>query len=438
MRFTRLAVAIALVAAGSTSFNVAAQSASNDQALAELKAKIAALQEQIQNLEERSDAQSDVNVTTADQLDALTNGGIKVETKGGLKVSTADKAFEFSLGGRVHFDAYSFNSDVAATTDTTEFRRARLTLAGKAYGWEYKMEQDFAAGSNLDGIRDMYLARNLWGGKLTIGHFKPYRSMEELTSSNEILMMERPSTSATGIYNGRQFQQGIGYLRAGENYTLGVSAFNVRSAPTARSEGLGYAVRGTWAPLDSGTTTLHLGGSYSFENLNKGAASVSAVSHYGGRRGPSQTMLSTTAAAGTNNSHVATAGLEAAFRSGPVFLQSEYARASYGQANGSTQDVNAYYVQGSLMLNGGLKPYKAATGVFGSPKLDGNGLWELTARFDMMKNNDVMDMKTRSMLLGVNYYINPNMRVMLNYTQGKNDKTGDEPAQIALRTQFAF
>jgi len=27
---------------------------------------------------------------------------------------------------------------------------------------------------------------------------------------------------------------------------------------------------------------------------------------------------------------------------------------------------------------------------------------------------------------------------MLNWTQGKNDKTGDEPSQIALRTQFAF
>lgn len=437
MRPTRLAVAIALIA-GTLSVNAAAQSAPSAQELAELKAQIAALQAQIQSLEERNDAQSDVNIDTATQLDNLVNNSVKVETKGGLKVTSADKNFEASLGGRIHFDAYSFDKDVAATTDTTEFRRARLTLSGKAYGWEYKMEQDFAAGTNLDGIRDMYIARNMMGGKLTIGHFKPYRSMEELTSSNEILMMERPSTSATGIYSGRQFQQGMGYLRAGTNYTFGVSAFNMRSAPTARTEGVGFSARGTWAPVDNGTTTLHLGGSYSHEDLNKGTPSVSAVSNYAGRRGPSQTVATTSAAIGTNDSQVDTFGLEAAFRNGPFFLQSEYARASYGQANGTSQDVDAYYVQGSFMLNGGLKAYKAPTGVFGSPKVGDSGLWELTARYDVMENKDVNDMKTTSMLIGMNYYINPNMRVMLNYTKGKNDKTGDEPGQIALRTQFAF
>jgi len=202
--------------------------------------------------------------------------------------------------------------------------------------------------------------------------------------------------------------------------------------------GLGFSARGTWAPIDTGTTTLHLGGSYSHENLNKGTPNLSAVSHYAGRRGPSQTMATTTAGAGGNDSQIDTFGLEAAFRNGPLFLQSEYARASYGQANGTSQDVDAYYVQGSFMLNGGLKAYKGATGVFGSPKVGESGLWELTARYDVMENKDVTDMKTTSALIGLNYYINPNMRVMLNYTKGKNDKTGDEPGQIALRTQFAF
>ena len=55
-----------------------------------------------------------------------------------------------------------------------------------------------------------------------------------------------------------------------------------------------------------------------------------------------------------------------------------------------------------------------------------------------MENNDLLDTMTTSTILGVNYYINPNMRMMLNWTQGENDKTGDEPSQVALRTQFAF
>jgi phosphate-selective porin OprO/OprP len=130
--------------------------------------------------------------------------------------------------------------------------------------------------------------------------------------------------------------------------------------------------------------------------------------------------------------------LEAAFVNGPFFIQSEYALGGFGQANGSTQDVETYYVQGSWMLNGGKKAYKAVTGVFGSPTVAGKGLWELTARWDTMENKDLLDTRTTSTTLGVNYYINPNMRFMLNWTQGENDKTGDEPSQIALRTQFAF
>ena len=431
-----LALAVTLALAG-TSFHANAQD-TRDQEIAALKQQLADLAAKVQELEVRTDAQSDVNVDTATQLDSLANNTTKVETKGGMKLTSADKNFEASLGGRIHFDAYSFDNDIVPTTDTTEFRRARLTLSGKAFGWEYKVEQDFAAGSNLDGIRDLYIAKPMLGGKLFIGHFKPYRSMEELTSSNEILMMERPSTSATGLFTGRQFQQGVGYLKAGSNYTLGVSAFNLRSAPTARTEGVGFSSRATWAPIDNGSTTLHVGGSYSHENLNKGAPNFSAVSNYGGRRGPALTVATTTAAVGANDSQVDTFGLEGAFVNGPFFLQSEYARSSFGQVNGSSQDVDAYYVQGSWMLNGGKKVYKGATGVFGSPVVADKGLWELTARWDTMENNDLANTKTTSTILGLNYYLNANMRLMFNYLRGENDKTGDEPSQFAIRTQFAF
>ena len=40
--------------------------------------------------------------------------------------------------------------------------------------------------------------------------------------------------------------------------------------------------------------------------------------------------------------------------------------------------------------------------------------------------------------LGVNYYINSNLRVMFNYTKGDNEYTGDKTGQYAVRTQFSF
>src|SRR5690606_36381612 len=114
--------------------------------IAELKAQIAALAAKVGELETRTDAQSDINVATQENLDRMAATTPTVSTRGGLKVTSADRKFEASLGGRIHFDAYAFDRDQASTTGTSEFRRARLTLQGKAYGWDYKIENDFAAG----------------------------------------------------------------------------------------------------------------------------------------------------------------------------------------------------------------------------------------------------------------------------------------------------
>ncbi|KRA51950.1 porin [Pseudoxanthomonas sp. Root630] len=432
MRYSLLAAALA-VAMGSTSFSASAAD-SRDQTIAELKAQLEALSAKVAELEERSDAQSDVNIDTASQLDKLNTGSPKVDTKGGLKITSADGKFEASVGGRIQFDTYAFDRDLASTTGTTEFRRARLTLQGKAYGWEYKMENDFGAGGGLDGFRDVYIAKSALGGKFTIGHFKPYRAMEELTSSNELLTMERPFASATGLFNGRQFQQGVGYLRAGENYTAGLSVFNLRGAAGTRNEGVGAAGRVTFAPINNDNSTLHFGAWYSFEDQNQGSADLVATSNYAGRRGPSQVIATTT---GASRNTVDVMAVEAAGSFGPTFFQAEYADATFGQPLGRDQDVTTYYVQGSFMLNGGHKPYKGATGVFGSPKVADKGLWELTGRYDYVEN-ETLNREVTSWILGVNYYVNPNLRFMFNYTQGDNEVTGDETAQYALRTQFAW
>ena len=432
MRYSTLAAALAVVL-GSTSFSAAADT--RDQEIALLKQQLQMLQEQVQSLEDRSDAQSDVNIDTATALDKVVNDSPKLETKGGIKVTSADKNFEASLGGRIHFDAYAFDRDQAATTGTTEFRRARLTLAGKAFGWEYKMEQDFAAGSGLDGFRDVYIAKQALGGKFTVGHFKPYRSMEELTSSNEITFMERPFASATGIFNGRQFQQGVGYLRGGDNYTIGASVFNLRTPAGPRNEGSGASARATYAPINNDNNTLHFGGWASVENTNQGSADLVAVANYAGRRGPAQTISTTP---GLSGDSVTTFGLEAAGAFGPLYFQSEYANAEFERSLGGSQDVETFYVMGSWMLNGGHKVYKPATGVFGSPKVSDKGLWELTARYDTIENKDVAGLEVNSMLLGVNYFFNSNVRMMFKYTRGDNEFNGDETGQYALRTQLSF
>src|SRR5690606_9445592 len=66
MRHTILAAALA-TALGSTSFTAAAQSA-QEREVSELKAQIMALAAKVEELETRTDAQSDINVATQENL----------------------------------------------------------------------------------------------------------------------------------------------------------------------------------------------------------------------------------------------------------------------------------------------------------------------------------------------------------------------------------
>lgn len=374
----------------------------------------------------------------------------KAETKGGITIKTEDGRFEAKVGGRIHFDLYTFGDEKLAGADVqnneagTEFRRARLTLSGKAYGWEYKFEEDFAnaGGGNTANVavdeRDMFIATKLGPGKLTIGQFKPFRSMEELTSSNEITMMERPFSSATGLYTNRQFQQGVNYLFGGENYTVGSALYFLSSEARARNEGIGYSVRGTFAPNVTEGSVMHLGLSYNaeeFSNTLPGGQAITA--NYSGRRGDAEAIGAITAGEPTS-----TIGLEFAATFGPAFVQAEYAMMSLGTA-AADQDINSYYVMGSYHLTGETKGYKKGTGVFGSVKpANASGAWELTARYDVIENKDSATRpEATSITLGTNYYVNPNVRFMLNYTMGETDVSGvksDEADQLALRTQFSF
>lgn len=392
------------------------------------------------------------------------------ETKGGLTIKTDDGRFEAKLGGRIHFDAYVFGDEelngakVANNQSGTEFRRARITLSGKAYGWEYKFEEDFAGSGATSTVctpsgtasgactggtasavtstvthRDMFVATKVGPGKLTIGQFKPYRSMEELTSSNEITMMERPYSSATGIFTNRQFQQGVGYMLSGDNYTAGVSGFTLRADERARNEGTGYAARATFAPIADDGQVLHVGAWYSAENFQATLPGGQAVTaNYAGRRGDSEAIA---AIAASESTDVKAVELAAVF--GPFYFQGEYAMMTLDRVTAADQDIDTYYGMVSFNLTGESKPYKKAGGVFGSVKPSSEiGAFELTARYDVLKNKDLATKpEATTIIAGLNWYVNPNVRFMLNYTMGETELVGagdDEADQLALRTQFSF
>ncbi|MCK7597118.1 OprO/OprP family phosphate-selective porin [Microbulbifer sp. CAU 1566] len=389
----------------------------------------------------------------------------EAETKGGLKITSDDGNFSASLGGRIHFDTYLFDTDIEDPISTTDFRRARITLKGNIYDWGYVLEQDFTGGDTLSGYRDVFISHKFLNGEVRIGQFKPFRSMAEMTSSNELTMLERPFSSATGLYDGNQFQQGIGWTGVMDCFTLGMMAFNLRDAGTPRNEGVGAAGRLAWAPINTDEKTLHFGTYVSFENANRNSPDLIAEADYAGRRGPSQLMALTP---GNLGGDATTAGLELAGSYGPLYLQAEYviggfegdffiSEEDYADDFGApapfpcdpefgcyidNQTVHTWYVQGSWMLTGEHKAYSKKRGAFSSAKPSGDGLWggawELTFRYDTMENRDYDFLEASSTTVGLNFYANRNVRFMFNYIMGDDDFTGDNTDQFGIRAQIGW
>jgi phosphate-selective porin OprO and OprP len=400
------------------------------------------------------------------------------ETKGGLTVKTDDGRFEMKIGGRIHLDLASLDSDGSATyaeEGGAYFRRARLTLTGKAYGWEYKFENDFADAEaatsvscdaldptdceaetvGTNSFRDMYVATSLLGGKVTLGQFKPLRGMEEMTSSNEITMVERPFASASGMFSGRQFAIGTKFEGKTESMTYGIALQNnsvLKGADSRVTEEPIISGRVTFAPVNTESTTVHAGLSASMENGRVGSGA-----RFRGRGKLPATDLGTSrtlaeAGAAGPDKEASHFGLELGASTGPFYAQAEYVQASYSDAfdpgtGPEDADVVAYYLMASFMLTGEHKPYSG--GVFKSPKpASDNGALELKARYDMAENKDQPTTATNErqisvLTVGANWYLNPNMRFMLEYSMGEDKTTqvaGEfvEPKAVTLRTQFSF
>ena len=375
-------------------------------------------------------------------------------TKGGFQIKSDDGNFEAKLGGRIHFDGnfYTSEKDIAtAGADKKNsqffFRRARITIEGRAYDYTYKFENDFAnsadaAAKTNEGIREMWIGRQVMGNKnLRLGQAKPYRGMEELTSSNEITFMERPLATASGIYN-NQFTTGAFLDGSGEGYGYGVSVYTPRSVDAAETQGLGVNARGFIVPVRSNGNLVHIGLSASQDNFETNTTSKDP--RIVGRENGLKTG---DLIAKDRYNEQRTIAAELAARFGAFSMQGEYAKAAFednrttGTALGQPdQDLDTYYVQASYFLTEHTKPYDFKKGVFKSPKLNGEeGAVELKARYDVIENKDIKGNEASAYTVGVNYYATPNTRFMVEYVKGETDVgTDKDAAAITARAQFNF
>lgn len=128
--------------------------------------------------------------------------GFKIDFPGGRPtLSSANGRMSFAIGNQTQFDYGGYFQNPTPTTqfpnlnNGVNLRRERIFFVAKFDDFTFNVAPDF--GGSPDGSPSLYEANlNFTGFKpvtATLGYFKPWFSLYDSQSSNDFLLMERPS-----------------------------------------------------------------------------------------------------------------------------------------------------------------------------------------------------------------------------------------------------
>lgn len=338
-----------------------------------------------------------------------------------------------TLGGYLMVDHDSFDSAFLenggnSPTDSqygTDIRRARLSIkttfkdACKA-----KFQVDVSSGDIK--IKDAYLQYKGWPwAKITVGKQKEPFGLEKLTSSRNLLMIERSlvtealtpgrSVGISAVGNIDSIQWQVGYFKPDESETS--SAFTGRVV---------------WLPWQQKQNVLHLGLAFSERDYS----STDSNSEFRINE-VMEVYASDSLVEGKKlTAHdVSLRGVEFLWMKNRYTMMGEWQQATVVDTNKGSFDYQGGYVQMSYQLFGGHRKYH--DGELGSTSKKG---WELTSRYSQFSLNEE-DKEVESAAIGVNYTLNKNTKMMANYIHSRYLKNSAKIAAgnaISLRLQYAF
>jgi phosphate-selective porin OprO and OprP len=448
-------------------------------ATAQSAADIEALQKQINELSKQLEALkkqqatteaaakvSAQSVATVEKEEALGND-FRVHWKEGLRLDSNNGDYKLKIGGRLQndFGWFSEGDDIKAagfdSQDGTEFRRSRMYIGGTIYeNLEFKSQFDYSG--NDAEFRDVYVAiKNVPKiGKIKIGHYKEPFGLENYTSNNNHVFMDSSFINAfsPGYNIGVSVNNTLFNDRVA--YTLGVFKETTSSNEKAVGDSAGnnFTGRITGLPVwAEGEKYIHLGLTASHKDLEgrEYAPKIRVGAHL------TEKLVGLVDTPPSNNAEIEAdsvdlLGLEAVFVRGAFHTEAEYQSASIdGESGFADADFDAYYVQAGYFLTGEHKGYKVDSGKFDRVRPNktfslrenkGMGAWELVGRYSSLdlEDNGYQGGTLQDYSIGVNWYLNPNMRIMLNYVHGEledgilGDGEDDDLDYIMARFQVTW
>jgi phosphate-selective porin OprO and OprP len=413
----------------------------------------------------------------------------------GLQIDSPTKQFHFHFGGVGQIDsvwfigpASAFNAPGGAVStvgnsSATLLRRAILQADGDLFEqFDYSIQFDFANASNdtdneqppsFSNLTTSPAPMNVWiqirdvpfFGYVRFGNQDKPIGMDNNTGAPNLPFMER-SDNQDAFYG--PFDNG---------FALGLAAWNWSSderitwrygifRPATNVFGVAlnkYSIgaRVTALPWyeDEGRELVHVGlgywgGEIVQDELRDRARTIL-------RNGPGFAVPILVDTSELGGSHQYTIGPEFALVYGSLTVQAEYAGQFFTDAtdtNGVNQGTVFYqggYVEVLYFLTGEYQPYDRRAGVFSRviplhnyhlKKNDCNwscGAWQIGVRFSYLDldDKDIQGGKLYDWTAGLNWFLNPNMKVQLNVIAEHRDVPGVTPGWISgvgVRASYDF
>jgi phosphate-selective porin OprO/OprP len=385
-----------------------------------------------------------------------------------FRFSTPEKDFQLRLGGYVQADARFYIGDNIPINDTFLIRRLRPVMEGTFFkDYDYKILLDIASHASITAgnnsfLQDAFVNAHYWPEfQIQVGKFKPPIGYEHLVSDANLMLVERDYPSElvpnreVGIqFHGELFDKHLDYA---------VGAFN------------GVSDGGS-EDFDVADDHKDVVGRVSFhpfkasENDFIKGLSFGAGASIGNQNGPlpsfvttaQQRFFSYASGAGTSNSPnvVADGGhwrvapeLQYTFKSFGIFGEyvvssQEIQRNAGSEIDRATIANQAWNVTASYILTG---EQNTLRGVSPEHPLalhgGGWGAWEIVGRVGELRiDDDVFPLyaapgSARSALsfgVGLNWYLNRNLKLNLNYEQTHFQGGSLEPGSVTAQDERAF
>lgn len=473
-----------------------------DAKLAAMQQQLDAMAAQLGELKTTTDTAS-ANIFT---LQTPTGGATTATLPNGKPaLATADGRFTANIRAILMLDGGKYFQDSnlpAAVTNRdlnegTNFRRARIGFDGRLFkDFDYAIVYEFGGSGAEDPGRLYeasltYTALKPW--RIKVGAYEPNIGLAAAVSTSQMPLMERPSPAEvarsvaagdsrvalqlTGNDTWGAGDTGVAFRWFASSALTGniISTISSSGGATAQpfDEQTAWVGRVAVAPFASTDWQAHFGLNAQYVIQPNDAGSAANPRYVAQLRDRPELRLDGTRLVDTgaiDARHTSVYGVEAAFELRNLVIESEYFRYQIDRRTGAATlgdpEFSGWYVQGSWVLTGESRPYNAAEARFDAPKQNynfdpGNGAWgalELAARYSVLDLNHregvfgaatpvggVRGGEQKIMTLGFNWYLNPAIRVMLDWQHVDIDRlnaggaqVGQEYDAVAARGQLTF